>query len=439
MPSQTFDTYPQGLLRREHPRATPPAFVREALNVVAARGRWRSRPGVRPFTAAKSAGVLRGLHTHYRVDGTRDFLSAAAATIQRNPPYGDPVTLALTSMPSTEQTRVDPTEGARFISISGTDGLTFIYDGVNPNMKWDGTALTKMGLPKPTNAPAAPSAIGGSVNPGQRNYAYTLWTPYHESEPSPLLTVTQAATGGKRFASPVNGVDFDDPQVTRWKLYATQAGGAQLFLIGKADLTVSIDHTVADNALGPVPLEQLVNDPPWGKFFTLVEHTGIVFGVDVTDRNLVRFCHSTKDYVSPEGWPFGNTVPVAHGDGDEIQILASFGDQLVVFKRKGIWSISGDLNSGFDVNPVLASGGAQRTGIGCIAAGAVIHLENEIIFPSRDGFYVIERGSSFESQRLHARKLSNPIDALYQCSNFALGAAASYDRKRQVYIYWSHG
>ena len=439
MPSQTFDTYPQGLLQREHPRATPPEFVREALNVAVVRGRWRSRPGVRPFTAAKSGGIIRGIHTHYRADGTRDFLSAAAALIQRNPPYGDPVTLPLTSMPSTEQTRVDPTAGVRFLSVSGTSGLTFIYDGVNPNLKWDGTALTKMGQPTPTNAPAAPTNIAGSVNPGQRNYVYTLWTPYHESEPSPVLAVTQAATGGKRFASPANGVDFDDPQVTQWKLYATRAAGAQLFFVGKADLTVSIDHTVADNSLGPSSLEQLVNDPPVGKFFTLVEHQSIVFGVDVTDRNLVRFCHSTKDYLAPEGWPFGNTVPVAHGDGDEIQLLASFGDQLIVFKRLGVWTISGSLNDGWNVNPVLASGGAQRTGIGCIAAGAVIHLENEIIFPSRDGFYVIERGSSLESQKVHARKISNAIDTLYACANFALGAAASYDRKRQVYIYWGHG
>lgn len=402
------------------------------------RGRWRSRPGVRPFTAAASSGPIRGLHTHYRADGSRDFLAAAAANLERLPPYGDPVVLPLTSFPAAEQTRVDPTAGVRFLSVSGTNGLTFIYDGVNQNAKWDGAVLSRMGIKPPTNPPA-PTNIAGSVNPGVRNYVRTLWSPSHESEPSGVVVVTQTSTGGKRFASPVQGVDFDDPYVSAWKLYATQAGGAQYFLVGKSDLGVNIDHTVADNALGgETPLEQLVNDPPPAAWVSLVEHKGLVFGVGADDRNIVRFCHATADYISPEGWPFGNTIPVSHGDGDEISVLVSFFDWLVVFKRRGTWAITGDLNNGFTVTPVLAAGGSLRTGIGCIAPGAVIHLENEVIFPARDGFYVIRRADTLTGG-IEAHKVSDPIDELYACANFALGSAASYDRKRQVYFFWGHG
>lgn len=439
MPSQTFDLYARGLLRREHPRATPPDYVREALNVIAMRGRWRSRPGVRPFTAAPSSGLLRGLHTHYRADGTRDFLSAAGADIQRNPPYGDPVTLPLTALPSTEQTRVDPTAGAHFIEISGTDGLSFIYDGVNPNLKWDGAQLTQMGIVAPAGQPAVPTNIAGLVEPGVRNYVYTLWTPYHESNPSQLRQVTQVGTGGKRFASPVNGVDFDDPQVTMWKLYATVDGGAQYFFIDKVDLGLSIDHVVSDATLrGEVPLEQLVNEAPNGKFSSLVEHKGLVFGVVADDTSLVRYCHATDQYVSPEGWPLGNAVPVSHGDGDEISVLVSFFDYLVCFKRRGTWAIAGTLDEGYTVAPVLAAGGALRTGIGCIAPGGIIHMENEIIFPSRDGFYVIRRNDSYVGG-LAAVKVSDAIDGIYTCANFSLGSAASYERKRQIYFFWSRG
>jgi hypothetical protein len=437
MPFQTFDLETRGILNRNTARAVPPNYVKEALNLVAQHGRWRSRAGIRPFTGAKSAGIIRGAAYHYRSDGSRDVLTAAGATIQRNPPFGDPVTLPLTSLPATEQTRVDPTAGVRFLSISGTDALTFIYDGVNPNLKWAGTVLTRVGIVPPT-APAAPTNIAGSVNPGQRKYVRTLWSPYHESNPSDSITVTQVGTGGKRFTSPVQGVDFDDPQVTAWKLYATVAGGARFFFVGKADLGIVIDHTVADNALGPTALEELVNETPDAKIVSAVEHNGRVFAVFANDRNVVRFCHGTGDYIAPEGWPLGNSLPVAHGDGDEIQLLVSFFEWLVVFKKRGTFSITGNINDGFQIKPVIAAGGALRTGIGCVAAGGVIHLENEIAFPSRDGFYVIERANSLTGG-LQSTKISDAIDGIYRCTNFARGSAATYDRTRRIYTFWAHG
>lgn len=402
------------------------------------RGRWRSRPGIRPFTGTTSSGPIRGAGVHYRADGTRDILAAAGANIERVPPFGDPVVLPLTFLPAAENSRVDPTEGARFLSVSSAANLMFIYDGVNPNLKWDGVRLTRMGIIPPT-APGVPTDIAGSVEPGHRLYVRTLVTPYHESNPSDSIAVQQVTTGGKRFTSPVQGVDFDDPQVTQWKLYATIAGGARYFLVGKADLGVNIDHTISDATLGSeTPLEELVNESPDADFVSLVEHKGLLFGITAEDRNLVRFCHNTEDFIAPEGWPLGNSVPVSHGDGDEIGVLVSFFEWLVVFKRRGTWAITGNLDEGFLVTPVLAAGGALRVGVGCIAPSGIIHLENEIIFPSRDGFYLIRRAETY-SGGIEAVKVSDPIDELYSCANFALGAAASYDRKRQVYVFWSHG
>lgn len=439
MPKVTFDGYQRGMLQRPGPRATPRGFVRGALNLAMIGGRPRSRPGLKPAHGAPFADPIRGGGVHYRTDGTRDYLVASGAAIYRMPLYGDPASLALTGLPSTEQTRIDPTAGVRFLSLSGSDSTTFLFDGVNPNLKWNGTALSKMGLPTPT-APAAPGAnAGASIGAGVRDYYRTVRSAVHESELSSATRVTQVGTGGKDFASPANGVAYDDPQVTRWSLYRTQAGGAKRLLVGTADIGVAIADNLTDEVLGVKTVaEQFVNTAPPGKFIALVEHQSLVWGVDADDRSIVRFSYGTSEYVAPEGWPLERVLPVAHGDGDEITALASFFEWLVVFKQLSTWAIVGSLDTGYQVVPVLAASGGKRLGIGCIAADAVLHLENELIFPSRDGFYLIERFASAQGG-LNAKKISDPIDELYNCTNFALGSAAIYDRSKQCYVFFGHG
>jgi len=449
MPKVGFDGYQRGLLVRAGPRVVPRGFVRDAMNVVFPAGRVRSRPGLAPAHGAAFPNPIRGMGTHIRTDASRDYLIASGAALYRMPLYGDPILLSLAGLPSTENTRVDPTGGVRFLSLSGADSTTFIFDGVNPSLKWTGNSLSKMGLPTPT-APSAPTSIGGAaIGAGVRDYYRTLKTAFHESDLSEGLSVTQGATGGKRFASPVNGVvppnDYDDPQVTKWALYRSQSGFAKRYFVGEADIGLPITDNLVDAVVSvdSALAESFVNRPPDtppfnGKFITLVEHQSHVWGVDTYDRSLVRFSHGTDQYIAPEGWPEAQVIPIAHGDGDEITALASFFDWLVVFKQLSTWAIVGSLDAGYQVVPILAASGGKRLGIGCIAPDAILHLENQLIFPSRDGFYLLERFQGAQAG-VAAKKLSDPIDRIFNCTNFALGAAALYDRSRQVHVFFGHG
>jgi hypothetical protein len=444
MPTVGFDGYQRGLLVRNGPRVVPRGFVRDAVNVCFPGGRVRSRPGSKPAHGSSFPDVVRGMGTHIRSDGSRDYLIASGAALYRMPLFGEPILLPLTGLPSTQQTRVDPTGGVKFLSLSGADNTTFIFDGVNPTLKWNGLALSKMGLPTPT-APAAPVATGGTaIGAGIRDYYRTVSSAVHESDLSSATRVTQVGGGGQIFASPVDGVDYDDPQVTQWSLYRTTDGFAKRFFVGTTDIGLTItdntpDGTFSDSAVA----ESFVNLPPdtapfSGLFVSLVEHQSLLWGVDTYDRSLVRFSYGTDQYIAPEGWPTTRTIPVAHGDGDEIQALASFYEWLVVFKQLSTWAIAGSLDAGYQVLPILAAGGGRRLGIGCIAADAILHLENEIVFPSRDGFYLIERFAGAQAG-VAAKKISDAIDALYNCTNFARGAAAIYDRQKQVYMFFGYG
>lgn len=446
MPSETFDGYLRGILSRPHPRATAQGFLREALNVCFQGGRAQSRPGVRPFHGANCAGNVKGMGWHVTAANERQLLAAAGTAIQRVPQGGDPITLGLTNLPTALQTRAAITT-AHFLSLSGGLNLTIIFDGVNTNLVWTGNALHRMGLSVGLT-PGVPVAAAGNITPGTRKYVMTLDSGRHEGNPTPLgseRTVTTATGANKKytFTSPT-ALAIDDPSVTQWRLWRTEDAKSDYYFIGAADIGVSIEDNLADSTLvggaagdGGLLLEEINNALPEGPFVTLAEHRGQLVGVTASDLNLLRWSNLDPNYPVPEGWPSDWTTPIAHGDGDEIAAVVSFFEWLVVFKKQSTWAVTGTWPD-TQVVPVLASGGGEHIGIGVQNEGAVFHLENEIIFASRDGFYVIERYASVTGG-IQARRVSGAIDELYAAANFEFSADCAFDRKRRVFIQFSHG
>ncbi len=434
MPSESFDSYFRGMLQRKHPRAVHPGYVNEALNVVFIGGIPVSRPGIRPFTGAPCAGAVRGMGWHVDSTGFRELLIAAGAAIQRAVEGGDPFTLPLTDLPAADQTRTEP-DVVNFLSLSGGTGTTIIYDGVNQNIKWTGTALTKLGFER-GSTPAAPVITGGGqMEDGNRDYVLTFDSGLHEGDPSLApRNVTNSPGQTNTFASPVFGVDFFDPQISIWKLYRTRKGAKDYFFVNSADIGLPIaDNTTDDDLAASTPLEELRNTQPVGPFVAMCEHRGQVVGVNTDDLNLVRFSNFDEQYMVPEGWPADWVWPVSHGDGDEIRALVSFHEFIVVFKQNGAWAISGTWPD-LSVTPILAAGGGKRIGIGVYNPGSILQIENQIIFVSRDGVYQLERANG-----VVAKRLSGPIDDIFSAAKFSLGASTSFDRKRRLFIEWAHG
>ncbi len=449
------------MLQRKSPRARDAGYVDEALNVAHIGGTIIGRPGLRPFNGVAFNGPVRGMGWHIQPDGTRQLLVAAGPTIQRCVKGGDPVDCPLTSLPTTERTRTE-VEKVHFLSLSGGTNTTFIYDGVNTNLKWDGKVLTKMGLPNgPTPAvpvsqlgvpPATPADESDStfnVDKGTRQYVITLLSPYHEGDISVVSrSVTSPGPGHKyTFASPVDGADdpannkYDDPQVTQWRLWRTTAGGPDFFLVGTADIGSTITDNISDNRIrGGLLVEQLVNGPPVGPFVALVEHRGQLIGVTADDLSLLRFSNFDPEYEVPEGWPKNFVQPVAHGDGDDITALRSFNEWCMIFKENSTHALTGQTFTEYTVLPMLAGG--TRAGIGTSFPGSILQIENSIFFAARDGIYRVNR---FETQRtltyggVVATRMTTAIDDLYAAAKFSLGSATFFDRKRRVFVFLGHG
>lgn len=448
--SQTFDGYFRGMLQRKAPRARDPGWVDEALNVTFRGGAIQGRPGLRPFNAGSFSDNVRGMGFHTRVDGTRELLVAAGAALQRCGINEDPQDIPLTNLPLYDQTRTEQ-EKVNFLSLSGGTNTTFIYDGVNANVKWDGENLSKMGLPNGTT-PAVPLDGAGVIEKGKRKYVITLVSPYHEGDISLVAREVEQTTNGhsQTFASPVQTPDavgstasiqaaaanneYDDPQVTQWRLWRTVAyPGAELRFIGEADIGVDIVDNVSDLVLnGSDIVERLVNGPPQAPITALVEHRGQLVAVMNDDLSLLRFSNFDPDYMVPEGWPRNFVQPVAHGDGDIITAMASFNEWCVVFKQNATYAIIGDAFKDYKIVPVLAGG--SRIGIGCNFPGAILQPENAVFFAARDGIYRVDRSGDLKAKRLTAA-----IDDLYAAANFALGSATFLDRKRRVFVFLGHG
>lgn len=445
---QTMSSFWRGMLQRRTPRARPSGYLNEALNTAMIGGVAVGRAALVPFTYAAFPAPLRGHGFHVKSDGTRQTLAACAnGIVYRCFDGGDPIELSFSALPATEQTRVD-VEKVYFLSLSGGTNTTYIYDGVNPNLKWDGERLTRLGIP-PAPPAAVPTEDPGDITPGTRNYAITLVSPTHETNPSEVLRVVTIVEGGgnkqETFTSPVQGVDFDDPQVTLWRLWRTTAGGAELKLIDEADIAVAIvDNTTDTTLLGRDKVEDLFNDDPTdpatgakAHAIALVEHRGQLAGVFSYDPNIVRFSNTDPDYMVPEGWPLDFVQPVAHSDGDTITALASFFEWLVVFKQNSTYAIVGDSFEEYRVVPVLANG-ATRQGIGTFSPGCVLQVENALLFAARDGIYRIDRFAD-ASGGIKAERISGQVDDLYAAVRFSLGTATFFDRKRRLFAYLGHG
>lgn len=441
--TQTFDSHFRGMLQRQAPRSRDPGYVDQALNVTFRGGAIQGRPGTRPFSGLPCDGTVRGHGWHVREDGTRELLiGTSAGSIQRCIFQGDPETLSLAQLPLNDQTRID-VQKVNFLSLSGGPNATFIYDGVNTNLKWDGNILTKMGVPDgPT--PEDPTLLGGDVTKGVYKWVMTLvsGSSAHEGEISLVeRTITTTANQSFEFDSPAQtpgspvaaNNEFDDPQVAKWRLYRTIADGAAYFFVGEADIgTDIIDNVTNDELDGDTPAEERRNSPPAAPIVAMCEHRGQLVAVMADDRSVLRLSNSDPDYMVPEGWPTSYVQPVAVGDGDEVTALRSLSEWCLIFKQNSSYAIIGDSFKDYKIVPMVAGG--TRQGVGTAFPGSVFHADNTVFSASRDGFYRTDREGE-----LNATRISQAIDDLYSAVNFTLTSSAFFDRKRRFMVWLAHG
>lgn len=274
-----------------------------------------------------------------------------------------------------------------YYDFATLNDYAFLVDGVDPNLKYDGTNVYALGVP-PAVRPSAPIAVPGAagVLTGAYQYAYT-WVNLdgEESNPSLLSAVVNPAAQQVDLngvtVSPVPAIGVQ--QIVGRNIYRTEAGGTKFYLLQPILGTPSINDNVTatfndnfpDSSLG-IELEFDNDIPP---VLSMIEtHKDRLFGVDPSFPSNLLF---SKLYRHDQ-WPINNSIPVGLDDGDVITALVSFFDQLVIFKRKSIYVLSGDNELNFNLQKAQTD---DR--IGALNNRVPAVIGNKIYFLSERGIY----------------------------------------------------
>jgi hypothetical protein len=99
------------------------------------------------------------------------------------------------------------------------------------------------------------------------------------------------------------------------------------------------------------------------------------------------FTNTGQDSSShPGATTFGGTdaayIDIARDDGDKITGLAKYGDDLIIFKERSIYSLIFD-PAGLPIVKLVTNA------MGCVSHWSIDQVDNDIIFLSRLGFYVL--------------------------------------------------
>lgn len=262
----------------------------------------------------------------------------------------------------------------------------FMVNGVDPNLKYDGTNIYALGVPAPVAAPAAAilNATAGHLPAGTYQYLYT-WVNLdgEESNPSPSVsfTITGPNAPGDVALSGITvspAPAFGAQQIVARNIYRTEVGGNTFEFLAQIPDNVTTtynDTTVTDAQLG-IEVEFDNDIPP---ILSMIEtHKDRLFGVDPLFPSNLLF---SKQYRHDQ-WPILNSIPVGLDDGDKITALVDFFDQLVIFKRNSIYVLSGDDNTNFVLQRAQTD-----SRIGAINNRVPAVIGNRVYFLSQRGIY----------------------------------------------------
>lgn len=342
------------------------------------------------------------------------------ATITANQPQAVADSLKITMSDLTLVTNssgINFTAAKRVRAVQHKNEVFFVQDGGLQPVRFNGTALFKVGVTAP-GVPAAGATVAGP--PNNLNGTYQYWVTDadelgRESNPSPALTVTLV----NRLSQTVNfPAASGDAQVQRRYLYRTTAGGTigyRVLEAGYVPGAVSAVDAVTDalivfNSQSPRVGEA---DVPLPASLIGVWKNRVILN-STADRETLQI--SNLDSVSQFpaiGDPLfatdGTNLRCTNEFGDEITAMAPFGTVLAVLHRRALGGLFGDTVATFSYKHM------DRTG--CIASDSLTECIDKTLFMGEDGVYAMRYDDAF-----NVVKVSKDLDTMFQSVAVQFGA-----------------
>lgn len=434
-----------GVYSQPAPGNLSPQYWQTMHNVALVAGMPQTRPGLvrLNISAFGSVGNNR-MHGFglFRNSSVNELIVASGDKVQKMTlPSGEPVNLTM-NVPSGAGYTTRTGNRTVFVQIGGE---LLIVNGVDGNLKYNGTSVRKVGLMTPTLA--APTKSAGAIT-ATMSYLATFVTgnsdSYLESVSSAPISVTYAAQQGS-FAAPT--VTDGDPQITHWNLY--RLNGATYFRVnGSAPVTIAtaiIDNSSSASAYDAnrtLPSGQTARIAPTAPLTWVIEHQGRAVGVFNDAKNILRWSDIGTGaggiYFLPEAWPTANFYAFSELGGLEITGGVSFHEWLILFQDFGVWAISGGLGTA-DAEIIKLFVAPNNSGAGVPFIYNLVVNEDNIFFAAKDGIYRIRRMQVGNVPSLQLDRVSGNIDNLYRTIDFSQGGVSVFDRDYQRWMIFGVG
>lgn len=329
----------------------------------------------------QNIGAMYEYNREYFSGGSTDILHYIVFAVGNNLYYvapDDSTTVAVALSPALVS--------GDFYAVNCFDHL-FIGNGREAVMVFDGqNTLRQAGITPPAAAPTA--VLAGGALTGRKNYKYTYFRdadPYNiESEDSAVLEVTFAAQ-----RATITFVASTDPQVTHYKLYATElwvppaVAETDYYLV---DTVPAATLTYVDNLATPtVTAYDTADRSVMGQYKYLLWHDNRIFAAgEEANPSVVGYTAAGKPFYMPAD----NWDEISRDDGDVITGLGAIGRTRYIFKNRSIWEWTGDPESITPITPVERPDASQnmvRVGVGCADPRSIVPWVNSLIFRSMDG------------------------------------------------------
>lgn len=330
-------------------------------------------------------------------------------TVSANAPT---TTVNALNFTTSQLTAVTNLSGVNFVANQRVRGVQlgdeffFVQEGGLQPLRFNGTNLYLDGIVSPLIPTDGGNAVYTGPAPSMTvgalyNYAVTYADEKgRESSPSPYLTVTMGAGGGRV----INWSAPSDAQVQRVFLYRTNAGGATLYRVVEAGFsigtttysdTVVNDNLLVLNTLAPLPGQ---NDPPLPASIIAVYKFRLALNA-TSDPRLLQVSNLDEPGMFSQIGPLFNangqllnatdgvTFQVLNEWGDEITGLGHLGSVLGVFSRRTTGVLEGDSPAQYQYRSVHR--------VGCIAIDSIAECGNSTLFMSEDGIYALDYQSGF--------------------------------------------
>jgi len=103
----------------------------------------------------------------------------------------------------------------------------------------------------------------------------------------------------------------------------------------------------------------------------------------------------------PTAWDLESSADISSDDGDEITGMASFMEDLLIFKNNSIWVAQGTYDPDNELSIVK-----RVTDVGCVAGRSIVTLNNRVYFLGKEGIYEFDGVAA----RLISEAVENILD-----------------------------